>query len=81
MAERAHEQLPDSVLVDWLQTATDRRMGALLEAFRRGWSIERVHEITRITLVPATLREHCTNGIRICQYGNSTRFSRSKNND
>ena len=49
MAERAHEQLPDSVLVDWLQTATDRRMGALLEAFRRGWSIERVHEITRIT--------------------------------
>ena len=49
MAERAHEQLPDSVLVDWLRVATDRRMGALLEAFRRGWSIEKVHEITRLT--------------------------------
>ena len=49
MAERAHEQLPDSVLVDWLRIATDRRLGALLEAFRRGWSIEKVHEITRIT--------------------------------
>ena len=47
--QNAHEQLPDSVLVDWLRTATDRRMGALLEAFRRGWSIEQVHEITRIT--------------------------------
>ncbi len=49
MLERAHEQLPDSVLVDWLRIATDRRMGAVIEAFRRGWSIERVHEITRIT--------------------------------
>lgn len=49
MAQRANEQLPDSVLVDWLSIATDRRMGAVIEAFRRGWSIERVHEITRIT--------------------------------
>ncbi|MDP6869475.1 MAG: carbamoyl-phosphate synthase large subunit [Candidatus Poseidoniaceae archaeon] len=49
MAERAHESLPDSVLVDWLNIATDRRMGALIEAFRRGWSVEKVHEITRIT--------------------------------
>ncbi len=49
MAERAFEQLPDNVLIDWLRIATDRRMGAVLEAFRRGWSIERVHEITRIT--------------------------------
>ena len=24
MAERAHEQLPDSVLVDWLQTALEQ---------------------------------------------------------
>jgi carbamoyl-phosphate synthase large subunit len=49
MAERAYEQLPDNVLIDWLRIATDRRMGAVMEAFRRGWSIERVHEITRIT--------------------------------
>ncbi|MBB70518.1 MAG: carbamoyl-phosphate synthase large subunit, partial [Euryarchaeota archaeon] len=49
MAERAHEQLPDNILIDWLRIATDRRMGAVIEAFRRGWSIERVHEITRIT--------------------------------
>ena len=49
MAERAYEPLPDNVLIDWLRIATDRRMGAVIEAFRRGWSIERVHEITRIT--------------------------------
>ncbi|MBT6971996.1 MAG: carbamoyl-phosphate synthase large subunit [Euryarchaeota archaeon] len=49
MADRAHEALPESTLVEWLRVATDRRMGALLEAFRRGWSVERVHEITRIT--------------------------------
>ncbi len=49
MAERASEALPDEVLVDWCSIATDRRMGALIEAFRRGWSVEKVHEITRIT--------------------------------
>jgi len=49
MAERANEPLPDRVLVDWLEIATDRRMGALIEAFRRGWTIERVHEITRMS--------------------------------
>ena len=49
MAERALTQLPDSTLVEWCRVATDRRMGALIEAFRRGWSVERVHEITRIT--------------------------------
>ena len=49
MSQRAHEALPDATLVDWLAIATDRRMGALLEAFRRGWSVEKVHEITRIT--------------------------------
>ena len=49
MAERANEPLPDEVLVDWCSIATDRRMGALIEAFRRGWSVEKVHEITRIT--------------------------------
>ena len=49
MAERANESLPDEVLVDWCSIATDRRMGALIEAFRRGWTVEKVHEITRIT--------------------------------
>ena len=49
MEERANEELPDTVLVDWLRVATDRRIGAVIEAFRRGWSIEKVHEITRIT--------------------------------
>ena len=49
MAERALDELPDSTLVEWCRVATDRRMGALIEAFRRGWSVERVHEITRIT--------------------------------
>jgi carbamoyl-phosphate synthase large subunit len=49
MLARAAEQLSDRVLVDWLRIATDRRMGALIEAFRRGWSVEQVHEITRIT--------------------------------
>ena len=47
--ERAEEPLPEHTLIDWLSIATDRRMGALLEAFRRGWSIERVHELTRMT--------------------------------
>ncbi|DAC36983.1 MAG TPA: carbamoyl-phosphate synthase large subunit [Candidatus Poseidoniaceae archaeon] len=47
--ERAQEPLPEHTLIDWLTVATDRRMGALLEAFRRGWSIERVHELTRMT--------------------------------
>ena len=49
MAERANESLPDEVLVDWCSIATDRRMGALIEAFRRGWSVEKVHEISRFT--------------------------------
>ena len=54
--ERAEEPLPEHTLIDWLTVATDRRMGALLEAFRRGWSIERVHELTRMTLVPPPLQ-------------------------
>jgi carbamoyl-phosphate synthase large subunit len=49
MVERALTALPDSTLVEWCRVATDRRMGALIEAFRRGWSVEKVHEITRIT--------------------------------
>ena len=49
MAERALSELPDSTLVEWCRVATDRRMGALIEAFRRSWSVEKVHEITRVT--------------------------------
>ena len=49
MADRALTALPDSTLVEWCRVATDRRMGALIEAFRRDWSVEKVHEITRIT--------------------------------
>ena len=46
MDERAHEPLPKEVLDDWLKVATDRRMGALVEAFRRGMGIEEVREGT-----------------------------------
>ena len=42
MDERAHEPLSEEILADWLKVATDRRMGALIEAFRRGMSIEEV---------------------------------------
>lgn len=47
--ERANETLPDEVLIDWLEVATDRRLWALIEAFRRGWSVERVQEITAVS--------------------------------
>jgi carbamoyl-phosphate synthase large subunit len=46
MDERMHEPLPQPVLDEWLRVATDRRMGALVEAFRRGMGIEEVHEGT-----------------------------------
>ncbi len=49
MGDRASEPLPDEILEEWLRVATDRRMGALYEAFRRDWSIDRVEEITSIT--------------------------------
>ncbi|MCH2358573.1 MAG: carbamoyl-phosphate synthase large subunit [Candidatus Poseidoniales archaeon] len=49
MGERAHTSLPDDILTEWLAVATDRRMGALMEAFRRGWSVEQVRDITQIT--------------------------------
>ena len=49
MKERAFEQLPDETLREWCRIATDRRMGALIEAFRRGWTIEQVYDITSIT--------------------------------
>jgi carbamoyl-phosphate synthase large subunit len=44
--ERAAEPLPDSTLEEWLRVPTDRRMLALVEAFRRNWDIEKVHEVT-----------------------------------
>ncbi len=49
MSERAHKPLAERTMVEWLEVATDRRMTALIEAFRRGWSVEQVHEVTRIT--------------------------------
>lgn len=49
MGERAHTPLPDETLDEWLRIATDRRMGALVEAFRRGMTVEQVHEITAMT--------------------------------
>ena len=49
MGERAFEPLPQDILDDWLRVATDRRMGALYEAFRRGMTVDQVEEITSIT--------------------------------
>jgi carbamoyl-phosphate synthase large subunit len=46
MDERASESLPTAILEDWLRIPTDRRMGALIEAFRRGYSIEDVRDLT-----------------------------------
>lgn len=46
MDERATQPLPDEILDDWLRVATDRRMNALFEAFRRGMSIEEVREVS-----------------------------------
>ena len=34
------------MLIDWLRIPTDRRMGALFEAFRRGYSIEDVRDVS-----------------------------------
>ena len=42
MDERASEKLPTALLEDWLRIPTDRRLGAVIEAFRRGYSIEDV---------------------------------------
>ena len=44
--ERAATPLPDETLENWLRVPTDRRMLALIEAFRRGWGIEKVREIS-----------------------------------
>jgi carbamoyl-phosphate synthase large subunit len=46
MDARASEALPEALLEDWLRIPTDRRMGALFEAFRRGYSIDDVRDLT-----------------------------------
>jgi carbamoyl-phosphate synthase large subunit len=46
MDERASETLPEALLEDWIRIPTDRRMGALFEAFRRGYSIEDVRDLS-----------------------------------
>ncbi|MCS5530154.1 MAG: hypothetical protein NZ732_05420, partial [Candidatus Poseidoniales archaeon] len=46
MDERAFEPLPEALLEDWLRVPSDRRMGALFEAFRRGYTIEDVRDMT-----------------------------------
>ena len=40
MDERSSEPLPTAILEDWLRVPTDRRMSAIMEAFRRGYSLE-----------------------------------------
>ena len=44
--ERSTTPLSDETLEEWLTIPSDRRMGALFEAFRRGWGIEKVRELT-----------------------------------
>ena len=46
MDERASEMLPTALHEDWLRIPTDRRLGAVIEAFRRGYSIEDVRDLT-----------------------------------
>ena len=46
MDERASTPLSDEILEKWLAIPSDRRMGALFEAFRRNWDLEKVREIT-----------------------------------
>ena len=47
--ERSNKPLSDELLNEWIRVPTDRRMGALLEAFRRKMSVEEVRDITGIT--------------------------------
>ena len=46
MDERAAEHLPTALLEDWLRVATDRRLSAVIEALRRGYSNEAVRDLT-----------------------------------
>ena len=70
MAERAHEQLPDSVLVDWLvativEWGTARGIPTRLE-HRKG-----SRNYTNYSMVPPTLRTYRSNGIKSRQHGNT----------
>ena len=49
MLIRAKEKLSDETLINWLEIATDRRLSAILEAFRRNWDVEKIHKHTSIT--------------------------------
>ncbi|HJN55143.1 MAG TPA: carbamoyl-phosphate synthase large subunit, partial [Candidatus Poseidoniales archaeon] len=40
--------ISDATLIDWMTEVTDRRLFGLFEAFRRGWSVDRVRELTAI---------------------------------
>ncbi len=40
------QSLPDALLEDWLRIPTDRRLGAIFEAFRRGYNVEDVRDLT-----------------------------------
>jgi len=46
--DKALETLPDEALSAVLQRPTATRIFAVRAAFRRGWSVERVHELTKI---------------------------------
>ena len=46
MDERASIQLSEEILEKWLSIPSDRRMGALFEAFRRNWDLEKVRQLT-----------------------------------
>ena len=53
MDERAAERLPTALHEDWLRIPTDRRLGAVIDAFRRGYSIGDYE------MVPQKVRENC----------------------
>ena len=40
--------ISDEALIDWMTDVTDRRLFGLFEAFRRGWSVDQVRELTAI---------------------------------
>jgi carbamoyl-phosphate synthase large subunit len=44
--ENSSNYLPDAILEDWLRIPSDRRLGAIIEAFRRGYNIEDVRDLT-----------------------------------
>tara|TARA_Y100001970_G_scaffold12536_1_gene14358 strand:- start:44713 stop:48081 length:3369 start_codon:yes stop_codon:yes gene_type:complete len=46
MDDRARQPLPEALLEDWLRIPSDRRMSALIESFRRGYSIEDVRDLS-----------------------------------